>query len=399
MRIFGHSKASKTKPDSEIHKHPFAIFITAFLLVFFGACVAFISLGGGAIDAEDKKLVQVHVDGQTYTLPTHAPTVRELLDRLNIQLKEGDIVEPNINSPILDDNFNVNVYRSRPITIIDENGQRTTARIAESSPRELAKKAGVELFPEDKVEFGDPDKAVEGDIVGDLITINRAVEIKLNLYGKKIPARTHATTVSGMLKEKNIELREKDTLKPAGDTPIMPGMEIFVLTNGKRIVTEEEVIPAPVETEYDATMKVGEIKVVDPGKDGQKVVTYEVKFVNGKETARKEIQSVVSVEPQVRKVIEGTKSEGFGGGFDAALAALRSCEGGYTSVNPAGYYGAYQFNLGSWSAYAPAAYKNKNPIDSPPAVQDQAARNYYMAAGWRPWPSCSVKLGLQDIYR
>lgn len=392
-------KIQKEQLPTDIHKHPFVVPVVTFFIMFFLACGAFINFSGGTVGADETKVVKVFVDGETHVFPTHAPTVGELLKRLNIELDKEDVVEPNLNSPILADNFSVNVYRARPITVVDENGDRITAKIAESSAKEIAKKAGLKLFPEDRAEFVDPDLAVEDKVVGDLIVVERSVPVILNLYGKDIKTRTLADTVGEMITEKNINMNEGDTLTPKAETRIKKGMRIFLLGEGKRIVTEEEVIPAPVEKEYDATMKAGEIKVVDPGKDGKRVVTYEIHIEKRKIISRKEIQSIVTEEPEVRKVIEGTKSEGFGGGFDAALAALRSCEGGYTSVNPAGYYGAYQFNLSSWSAYAPAAYKNTNPIDAPPAVQDQAARNYYMASGWAPWPSCSVSLGLQDIYR
>lgn len=398
MKLFSRSnKQSQVvlSTPKDVHKHPFVIPIVAFLVVFFGLCIGFIGLSGGSIDAEDSKVVKLYVDGKVRDVPTHAPTVKQLLERLDIKLAAEDVVEPNINSPILSDNFSVNVYRSRPITIIDENGQRTSARVAESTAFELAKKAGVKVYPEDKVNFGDPDKAVEDGVVGDLITIDRAVPATINLYGKNIPVRTHAATVGDLLKEKNIQTLKGDTVTPATNTPITENARIFILRKGKKIVTREEVIPAPVETEYDATMKVGEQRVVDPGLEGKRVVTYEVKLENGREVSRKEIQSVVSVEPQVRKVIQGTKAEGFEGGFASALASLRSCEGSYTSNTGNGYYGAYQFDVGTWGGFG--GYPNA--AAAPPAVQDQKARQTYEARGWSPWPACSNSLGLQDIYR
>ena len=37
--------------------------------------------------------------------------------------------------------------------------------------------------------------------------------------------------------------------------------------------------------------------------------------------------------------------------------------------------------------------------DAPAAVQDEKAWQTYKARGWQPWPTCKVKMGLQDIYR
>ena len=62
------------------------------------------------------------------------------------------------------------------------------------------------------------------------------------------------------------------------------------------------------------------------------------------------------------------------------------CESGgdYGAVNPAGYYGAYQFDQGTWDAYAPAGYAGTNPASAPPEVQDAAAA----AVPYDAWPNC-----------
>lgn len=379
-----------------MHKHPFAAPVLVFFALLLGAVAAFLIAGGETL-SDDTRIVNLHVDGKTRSLPTRAETVSELLKRLNIELSREDVVEPNINNPILGDNFSVNVYRARPITVVDEDGTRVQAKVAESTARDLAKKAGVKFEPEDRVEFAPPDEALEGGVVGDLITIDRAVTIQFSLYGKTVLLRTHANTVGELLAEKGVNLLPGDSVQPSATTPIRKGMKVFVLRKGQKIITVEESIPAPVEEEYDATLPAGEVKVIEPGRDGQRIVTYEVKVVNGREVSKKQLQSIVSVEPQTRKVLIGNK--GFEGGFAAALAALRSCEGSYTSNTGNGYYGAYQFAYSSWQSYAPAAYKNTLPSDAPPAVQDMAARNYYMVSGWSPWPACSQSLGLKDIYR
>ena len=69
-----------------------------------------------------------------------------------------------------------------------------------------------------------------------------------------------------------------------------------------------------------------------------------------------------------------TATTGYTGGA-AASSATAQCESGgsYTAVNPAGYYGAYQFDQSTWDAYAPSGYQGVNPASAPPAVQDQAA--------------------------
>ncbi len=73
-------------------------------------------------------------------------------------------------------------------------------------------------------------------------------------------------------------------------------------------------------------------------------------------------------------------------------AALRQCESGgnYGDDTGNGYYGAYQFNLGTWRSLGFGGV----PSQAPPAEQDQAAQELQARRGWSQWPSCARRLGL-----
>ncbi|MGH2953202.1 MAG: transglycosylase family protein [Solirubrobacterales bacterium] len=70
----------------------------------------------------------------------------------------------------------------------------------------------------------------------------------------------------------------------------------------------------------------------------------------------------------------------------ATLDAIASCESGGdpTAVNSAGYYGKYQFDLGTWASVGGTG----NPADAPEAEQDYRAALLYQRAGSSPWPVC-----------
>jgi hypothetical protein len=81
-----------------------------------------------------------------------------------------------------------------------------------------------------------------------------------------------------------------------------------------------------------------------------------------------------------------------GPGSGDVWAALRQCESGgnYADNTGNGYYGAYQFSLGTWQGLGMTGI----PSDAPPATQDQAARNLQSRSGWGQWPACAHRLSL-----
>lgn len=343
--------------------------------------------------ANNQKYVTIHYDGTSQTVATDAKSVGELLDRVNISVGEHDAVEPAKNTALISNDYNVNVYRARPVTVVD-NGQRYRATTAAQGAREMATAAGVKVYTEDNLEVSRVDDFVGEGTYGLKVIVDRAVPITFDLYGTPMSIRTQATTVGELLKEKKITLQDGDTLNVAQDTTITAGMTVKLVRNGVQTVTLEEDVPFETEKIKDADQPVGYREVKTQGKNGRQMVTYEVTVENGQEVSRKKINAVVKEEPVKQVEVVGAKPN-FSGDFAEALAKLRSCEGGYSSWNPAGpYYGAYQFNEGTWNAYAPEGSEFGNAT---PEEQDQAARNLYEARGWQPWPSCGADL--PDIYR
>jgi Transglycosylase-like domain len=80
-------------------------------------------------------------------------------------------------------------------------------------------------------------------------------------------------------------------------------------------------------------------------------------------------------------------------GLESLLEKLRRCESGnrYDLNTGNGYYGAYQFSLGTWRKLGYGGY----PHQAPPTVQDDAARKLLASSGWGQWPACSRKIGVR----
>lgn len=364
--------------------------ICAFCVLVFGLVLTSQVQAASTSPTAGQRLITIHDSGHNKGILTSATTLRDAFNEAHIPVDPNDMIEPGLDEPLIASHYDVNIYRARPVTIID-GAVRQKVMSPYQTAKQIAAQANIPLHDEDTAKItANSDIASQG--AGVQMTIIRAIPFTLVLYGTKTTAYTQAKTVRTMMAQKKITLGKDDTVSVAQDAPIQPGMTVEIWHNGKQTATEEQEMPFDIQKIQDADQPTTYHQVRTPGVLGKKTVTYEIEMKNGQEVSRREIQSVVTKQPQQQVEVIGVKPD-FGGDFAAALAKLRSCEGGYTSWNPAGYYGAYQFDRQTWGTVAdPSTFGNATP-----AQQDQAARNLYVRRGWSPWPNCGRNL--PDIYR
>ncbi|HMI09208.1 MAG TPA: ubiquitin-like domain-containing protein [Candidatus Saccharimonadales bacterium] len=346
--------------------------------------------------ASGKRLITIHDDGQDKGVLTRATTMRQALAEAKINLDVNDTVEPGLDEELVGNNYEANIYRARPVTIVD-GAIRTKVMSPYRTASQIVKQAGMVLQDEDLTKIAaNTDLVSEG--TGVSLTIDRATPVTLVLYGKQTQTYTQAATVGEMLEEKKVTLAKDDTLSVVQSTPLKSGLIIELWRNGKQTLTQEEEIPFDTDKVQDSAREVGYKEVKTPGEKGKKTVTYELAMKNGKEENRSVIQSVETKKSVKQVEIVGSKlTNTFSGDFAGALARLRSCESGgnYANKKNPKYRGAYQYDYSTWANYG-GFY---DPADAPPALQDEKAWLTYQKRGWQPWPSCSKSQGLQDIYR
>lgn len=251
--------------------------------------------------SDGASLVKISYDKQEQTVPTKARTVGELLDRLSIKLNPGDVVEPTENTEIVGDNFRVNVYRAVPVTVVD-GGKKTFTYSAAATARSIVKRAGIEVYPEDRLHLRPVDNFLTESSIGERVVIERATPVALNLYGTPLTVRTHAKTVGELMEEKNIKMSKGDSVMPAPNTKITRNGQVFLLRKGMKITTEEHEIAMPIDEVEDRSLSFGTRVVRQQGAPGKKVITFQLETKDGKELSRKVIQEVIVQEP-VRQVV------------------------------------------------------------------------------------------------
>ncbi len=252
------------------------------------------------------RLLVIHDGANEQGVLTRASTVRSALDEAKIPYDAHDLVEPSLDEELIATSYDVNIYRARPITVVD-GAVRKKIMSAYRTPAQIVAHADIELRSEDKVAMSLPfGENTRGSVE---LIITRAKEFSFVLYGTNMTAYTQAATVGEMLEEKGVVLGASDTLSLPIDTPITTGMVVELWREGKQTATVEEETDYDVESIQDADRDVGYREVVAPGTKGKRAVTYEIEMKNGVEVGRIEIQSIVIAEPvkQIERI--GIKPE------------------------------------------------------------------------------------------
>ena len=251
------------------------------------------------------RLVTIHDRGQEKVMLTQAATVGDALKEAGITLDSRDTVEPAVTQKLIASEYQVNIYRARPVTIID-GATREKVITPYQTADQIAKDAGITLYPEDTTTLTRSDDLV-ADGAGLQLTIHRAILFNLTLYGTTTAVRTQGATVGDMLKEKGITLGKDDRASVPLSTPMTTGLAVSISREGVQTITVQEAVPYGTQQIRDADHEVGYKLVQTAGVNGQQNATYQVDIENGQELSRTQIAAIVTSQPVTQVEIIGVK--------------------------------------------------------------------------------------------
>jgi uncharacterized protein YabE (DUF348 family) len=381
----------RIKKVKKASRHPYAVpFITVGVLLL----LTIIGLVSVHIAAKPKSkstpyIVIISHDGAKQIVPSIEPTVGALLKKLDITLRQGDVVEPSLTTRINEDKFRINIHRALPVEIV-EGSQKVFTFSAATTPRAVADQAGITVNPEDLLTSSESNSFVQQGAIGQVINIKPSVPINLIIYGNPIVTRSHSNTIAQLLVEKHIVLQYGDTVQPSLNSPITAGENIFILHAGTVVTTADNPIPEPIQYINDNTLSTGTSAVRQQGSPGVMLITYELDKITG---AKTQLQSIQVQAPVTEIVARGTAP--ITGSLGTWLETLRKCESGgnYGDDTGNGYYGAYQFSLGTWQRLGFTGL----PSSAAPSIQDEAiVKNTNLSSGGLASqnPGCYEKTGI-----
>ena len=270
--------------ELKVAKNHYKYLIAAFLIL---ALAAIIKVTTSVVYAADKagpvseRIVTIHDASTEKGIATNASTLREVLKQADIRIDPKDMTEPGLDEPLVASSYEANIYRARPVAIKD--GATTTRIItAYRTGKQIAKQANIELLDADKAELSQA-KDIITDGAAEVLTIDRATRVTFVFYGKTLQTSTRATTVGGMLSEKDIKMADTDTIAPGLDAKISAGLAIQLWRNGKQVVTVDEDVAFKTRTVKDVNRDASFKEVQTPGEAGRRTVTYEIEMKDGQQ--------------------------------------------------------------------------------------------------------------------
>lgn len=133
-------------------------------------------------------------------------------------------------------------------------------------------------------------------------------------------------------------------------------------------------------------LKPGTRKVVSTGRAGVRKVVAVQTLHNGEPVKYRVVKKNLVTKPKPRRVLVGRRAWSVPGTDGLNWGALANCESGGNpnAVNPAGYYGLYQFDVGTWRSVGGSGV----PTSASAAEQTYRAKLLYQQRGRSPWPTC-----------
>lgn len=221
------------------------------------------------------------------------------------ELSNGNLVVCENNNFSL----NVEIIDANEVNVKTENAT-VSVQLAKGTVSDALKKAGI-VLADDEVCV----PPLETEITSDTeINIYKTKAVKVTADGTTKNTRLALVSVYDALKIAGYEIGENDILSVSGKESVENITEVTV----KRVMYKTESVTEKISfdtvEQNSDDVALGETKVKTEGKAGEKIVTREVKYVDGKAVSKEVVDEKTVKEPVDKVVLVGTKGAASSGG-------------------------------------------------------------------------------------
>ncbi|MEG0308832.1 MAG: 3D domain-containing protein [Clostridium sp.] len=179
------------------------------------------------------------------------------------------------------------------------DGQKVEIITLSKNLQNILANNGITVAEKDKISVALDSKVNDGDI----IYINKAVDVNLVIDGKSLSIASAEPTVKAMLEAESIEVGQEDKINPSIDEILTSGMLVEVTRVNRELLNEVQSIAFETETRNNSELKQGIEQIIQEGADGERTITTEVVYENGREVNRRVVEEKVSKNP-IKKILD-----------------------------------------------------------------------------------------------
>ncbi len=306
--------------------------------------------------------------GEEIAVTTTETEPIEILKSAGITVDSGDKL--NLTEFVGGEGGKITISRKNTINVdYDDNIQ--TYSVYSTTVGDALEEIGAKLGKKDKVNYPLTDSVKDGMV----LQIKTAFTVSVKADGKKTKLNLAEGTVKDALTMANIKLKKHDYTEPSLNTELTAGMKVKVYRVTYKKAVKTAAVPFETKKVNDATLYKGTEQVAVQGADGEKVVTYNVRYVNGKEESREKESVEVTKQPVTKVVKVGTKKKA--PGADATPNGVKSKNG----------YKLGDVIQGRYTHYCACATCNGNGrgvTASGRRISNGMQNPYYIACNWLP---------------
>lgn len=280
--------------------------------------------------------ITVRDGAQTTSVETKTgKTIATVLQEAEIAIGAKDETEPALDAKLTKDVTEILVKRYAKVTVV-KGDEKKEVELVGATVADAIQKAGFTLDTNESPD-ADADSFLKD---GMTITIAKAITVTLVHDGKTETITTKANTVQGLLKEQNITLAKEDEISAKVGAKLKDGVKITIKRIEYKTEKRTEKVPFATKQENTDSLSAGQTQVKQEGQNGEKVVTYRVKYADGKKESEKALSEKITKQAVNKIVLVGTagseeQSESAGGKTIVSKTPTYDCDGsghGYYTI-------------------------------------------------------------------
>lgn len=242
---------------------------------------------------------KVIYNGEEHDVFSYRSTVDDVLSQSGIEYDENSSV---VDTSLFADQGIISIESVCNVTII-EGGKEVKVK-GSGLVRDVIKKSGVKFSDNDEIAGANLDEYVKEGMV---ITVKPSFSVTINADGEKTTVYLAGGTVADALNKAVITADDDDIVSTPLNTPITGNTTVNITRVEYVERTVTEVVKFSTQKEYSSNLNEDVSQLKRKGVNGERVATYEDKYVNGQLTESTLKKSETTKQAVDQIMIVGTK--------------------------------------------------------------------------------------------